>query len=244
MDNSNLVYGKIPVKNVLTGKRRAVHVFINADHPDKEILSLAKQNNIPVKFVSNSELSHLTCNKNHQGVAASLPEFQYTPLSELLKIVKEKKDSTIVMLDGLEDPVNFGSIIRSSCAFDVDGIIIGKNRQVPVTGTVSKIATGGEEVVPIVQVANLSQTIDVLKKEGYWVVSSAGEGKDVYDQIDYRGKIVLIIGSEGFGVSRLVREHSDFVASIPLPGKVKALNASIACAVFLSEINSNRRRQK
>ncbi len=243
MENTNIIYGKIPVKNALTGKRKAVHVFINAEHPDKEILALAKKSNTPIKMVSNAELSHLTNNRNHQGVAATLPEFQYTPLNDLLSLVKEKSESTIVMLDGLEDPVNFGSIIRSSCAFDVDGIIIGKNRQVQVTGTVSKIATGGEEVVPIVQVTNLNQTIDVLKKEGYWVVSSAGEGKDVYDKINYSGKIVLIIGSEGFGVSRLVRENSDYVASIPLPGKVKALNASIACAVFLSQINSYRRNK-
>ena len=123
-------------------------------------------------------------------------------------------------------------------------IIIGKNRQVPVTGTVSKIATGGEEIVPICQVVNLVQTIKKLKERGYWVVASAGEGKDVYDQIDYSGKIVLIIGSEGFGVSRLVRENSDFVASIPLPGKVKALNASIATAVFLAQIDSYRRLGK
>jgi 23S rRNA (guanosine2251-2'-O)-methyltransferase len=239
---TNLVYGKIPVKNALTGNRKAVHVFLNADHPDKEILSLAQKNNIPVKMLSNKELSHLTNNMNHQGVAASLPEFKYTPLEDILDMVRNKQNSTIVMLDGLEDPVNFGSIIRSSCAFDVDGIIIGKNRQVQVTGTVSKIATGGEEVVPIAQVTNLNQTIDTLKKNGYWIVAAAGEGKDVYDRIDYKGKICLIIGSEGFGVSRLVRENSDFVASIPLPGKVKALNAAIACAVFLSEINSSRRR--
>lgn len=244
MDNkTNLVFGKIPVKNALTGNRKPVHLFVNKDHPDKEIIDLAQRNNVPIKFLTNSELSHLTSNKNHQGVAASLPEFSYTPLKTLFSLVKEKKDSTIILLDGLEDPVNFGSIIRSSCAFDVDGIIIGKNRQVPVTGTVSKIATGGEEVVPIVQVTNLTQTIEELKKEGYWIVASAGEGKDVYDEINYSGKIVLIIGSEGFGVSRLVREHSDFIASIPLPGKVKALNAAIACAVFLSQINSYRRKR-
>ena len=242
MDN-NIIYGKIPVKNALTGKRKPIRLFINSARPDQEILALARKASIPVKMITNDELSHLTENKNHQGVACSLPEFKYTELSELIEIVKDKKDSTILMLDGLEDPVNFGSIIRSSCAFDVDGIIIGKNRQVPVTGTVSKIATGGEEIVPICQVTNLSQTIEKLKKENYWIVASAGEGKDIYDKINYSGKIVLIIGNEGNGVSKLVRDHSDFVASIPLPGKVKALNASIATAVFLAEINSYRRNK-
>lgn len=242
MDN-NIIYGKIPVKNALIGKRKPIRVFLNNSRPDQTILALARENKIPVKMITNDELNHLTQNRNHQGVACSIPEFQYTELEDLISIVKEKNDSTIIMLDGLEDPVNFGSIIRSACAFDADGIIIGKNRQVPVTGTVSKIATGGEEIVPITQVVNLSQTIEKLKKIGYWIVACAGEGKDIYDKINYSGKIVLIIGSEGFGVSKLVREHSDFIASIPLPGKVKALNASIACAVFLSQINSYRRNK-
>lgn len=242
--DSNIIYGKIPVKNALVGKRKPIRVFLNADHPDPEIQSLARKSNVPVKLISNAELSHLTENKNHQGAAASIPEFRYTPLEKIIEEVKDKKESTIILLDGIEDPVNFGSIIRSATGFGADAIIIGKNRQVPVTGTVSKIATGGEEIVPIAQVTNLSQSIEALKKVGYWIVTSAGEGKDVYDEINYSGKIVLVIGSEGFGVSRLVREHSDFIASIPLPGQVKALNAAIACAVFLSEINSYRRKHQ
>lgn len=243
-NKNNLIYGKIPVKNAIVGKRKASCIYLNDLHPDKEILSLAKRESISIKYVTNQELSKMADNMNHQGVVALVPDFRYTELEMLLKAVQQKENSTIVMLDGIEDPVNFGSIIRSSCAFDVDGIIIGKNRQVQVTPTVSKIATGGEETLPIVQVTNLSQTIQTLKKNGFWIVSSAGEGNDTYDEINYGGKIVLVIGSEGFGVSRLVKENSDFVASIPLPGKVKALNASIACAVFLSEINSYRRHHK
>ena len=242
--DSNIIYGKIPVKNALVGKRKPIRVFLNSDHPDPEIQSLARKSNVPVKLISNAELSHLTENKNHQGAAASIPEFRYTPLEKIIEDVKDKKESTIILLDGIEDPVNFGSIIRSATGFCADASIIVKNRQVPVTGTVSKIATGGEEIVPIAQVTNLSQSIEALKKVGYWIVTSAGEGKDVYDEINYTGKIVLVIGSEGFGVSRLVREHSDFIASIPLPGQVKALNAAIACAVFLSEINSYRRKHQ
>lgn len=240
--SQNTVFGKIPVKNVLLGKRKPIEVYVNMDHPDSDIVSICDKKRIPCKLVKRQYLDKITGELNHQGVACLLPEFTYTPLDDLLKMVKGNVDSTVIMLDGISDPVNFGSIIRSSTAFKVDGIIIGKNRQVPVTGTVSKIATGGEEIIPIVQVTNLTQTIKTLKKEGYWVVCSAGEGKDVYDEIDYRGKICLVVGSEGFGVSKLVRENSDFVASIPLPGQVKALNAAIATAVFLAEINSNRRK--
>ena len=242
--DKNIVFGKIPVKNALLGTRKPIHVFLNQAHPDQEILQLAKQKNVPVKRVSLEALGSLCDHRNHQGAICSWPQFRYSGLNEVLSSVKEKENSTIIRLDGIEDPVNFGSIIRSSTAFDVDAIIIGKNRQVQVTATVSKIATGGEEIIPIVQVTNLNQTINTLKKNGYWVVCCAGEGKDVYDEIDYRGKIVLVIGSEGFGVSRLVRENSDFIASIPLPGKVKALNASIAAAVFLAQVNSSRRHPK
>ncbi len=244
MDN-NIVFGRIPVKNALTGNRKPVRVFLNSAHPDNEILALARKRSVSVKMVSQEELNHMCENKNHQGAICTLSEFRYTDFEDLMSDIKAagKENSTIVMLDGIEDPVNFGSIIRTSCAFGVDGIIIGKNRQVQVTGTVSKIATGAEEIVPIVQVTNLSQTIEKLKKEGYWVVASAGEGKDVYDQIDYSGKIVLVVGSEGFGVTKLVREHSDFIASIPLNGKVKALNASIAAAIFISMIESYRNKK-
>lgn len=237
----NIVFGKIPVKNALLGKRKPTLVYINKDRPDREILSLCQKQNLQVKLTGTEELNRLSKNLNHQGVLAILPEFKYTELDDLLKQIPKDQDSTLIMLDGLSDPVNFGSIIRSAVAFDANGIIIGKNRQVQVTGTVSKIATGGEEIIPIVQVTNLTQTIEKLKENGYWVVASAGEGQDAYDEIDYSGKILLIIGSEGFGVSRLVKEHSDFIASIPLPGQVKALNASVATAVFLAQINSNRR---
>ena len=241
--DQNIIYGKIPVKNAFGGRRKPITVFLHDAHPDQEILALARKNSVKVKLVPVQTLNQLAGQKNHQGVCCSLPAFSYSDLSEVLSSLQEKENSTLLLLDGIEDPVNFGSIIRSSCAFDVDAIVIGKNRQVPVTGTVSKIATGGEEIVPICQVTNLAQTIETLKKKGYWVVASAGEGKDLYDEIDYSGKIVLVIGNEGFGVSRLVEESSDVVAQIPLAGKVKALNASIATAVFLAQIDSYRRKK-
>ena len=126
----------------------------------------------------------------------------------------------------------------------MDGIIISKRNQVGMTPTVRKIATGAEELIDIVQVDSLIDTIKKLRKNNYWIISSAGEGKDYYNNINYQGKFALVIGSEGNGVSPIIRKLSDYVASIPLPGKVKALNASIACAVFLSEINSFRFKNK
>ncbi|MCH3966154.1 MAG: 23S rRNA (guanosine(2251)-2'-O)-methyltransferase RlmB [Bacilli bacterium] len=242
--DDNVVFGKIPVKNVLIGNRKPIRVFLNQNHPDTEILDLARKKSVLVKLVDSRVLDQLSEHMNHQGVVCSLPSFAYTDLDQLIASLADKKDATLVVLDGIEDPVNFGSIIRSSCAFAVDGILIGKNRQVPVNGTVSKIATGGEEIIPISQVTNISQSLEKLKKAGFWIVASAGEGTDVYDKVNYNGKIALVIGSEGFGVSRLVREHSDFVASIPLPGALAALNASIACAVFLAQIGSYRRNSK
>lgn len=218
-------------------------VYLLKDHPDPSLASLARSKRVTLRYITKPELDKLTGQVNHQGAAATVPPFAYTDFATLLSTLPKEGDSTLVMLDSLSDPVNFGSIIRSSAAFDVDGIIISKNRQVPVTGTVCKIATGAEEAVPISQVTNLSQTIEKLKKLGYWIVASAGEGKDDYDRIDYSGKIVLIIGNEGNGISDNVKKHADFVAKIPLPGKIKALNASIATAVFLAEIASSRRKK-
>lgn len=237
----SIVYGKIPVKNALLGKRKAIRLFLAKEHPDKEIQSLASKKSLSYKLVSSKELDRIAGEVNHQGAVLLLQDFEYATLEDLLARTKDKKDATIVLLDGIEDPVNFGSIIRTSAAFAADGIVVLNRRQVPVTPTVSKIATGAEEQIPIAQVHNLTAAIQTLKKNGFWVVCSAGEGKDVYDRIDYSGKIVLVVGSEGFGASRLVKENADFVASIPLEGEIKALNASIACAVFLAQIASNRR---
>lgn len=243
MEGNNIVYGKIPVKNALQGRRKPIRLFLNRDHPDKDIQSLASRSGVSYKLVDEKELKRLSNDSNHQGAVLIMPGFEYVSLEDVLADTKDKKDSTLVMLDGIEDPVNFGSIIRTSCAFNCDGIIIRDKRQVQVTPTVSKIATGAEDKIPICKVSNLSQSIETLKKNGYWIVCSAGEGKDMFDEIDYSGKIVLIVGSEGFGASQIVKKSADFLASIPLEGEIKALNASIACAVFLSQIASCRRRK-
>ena len=240
--SKSIIYGKYPVKNSFLGKSLPLRVLLNEKHPDQEIILLCKKMSVPYELLSVEELDRRTDNQNHQGCLAVLREYSFSSLDDVIK--DDDKNHTIVILDGIQDPVNFASIIRSSVAFDVDGIIISKRNQVGMTPTVRKIATGAEELIDIVQVDSLIDTIKKIRKNNYWIISSAGEGKDYYNNINYQGKFALVIGSEGNGVSPIIRKLSDYVASIPLPGKVKALNASIACAVFLSEINSFRFKNK
>jgi 23S rRNA (guanosine2251-2'-O)-methyltransferase len=238
---SQLLYGRNPVLVALKGKKKPSRILISNTMKDRKIYEEAVKVGLKPELVSNKTLDQLSNFKNHQGVLCYMPEFQYTPLEKLLSEMKDRIDSILLMLDGIEDPVNFGSLIRTSSCFGVDGIIIPKNRQVQVTPTVSKVATGAEETLPIVQVTNLSQTIAKLKEAGYWVVAADGKGDRLYDEIDYRGKIVIIIGSEGRGISQLVLKNSDFVARIPIQGEITSLNAAISGALFIAMAVSKRK---
>lgn len=238
---SQLLYGRNPVLVALKGKKKPSRILISNTMKDQKIYQEAVKAGLKPELVPNKTLDQLSNFKNHQGVLCYMPEFLYTPLEEVLGAVKDKKDSILLMLDGVEDPVNFGSLIRTSSCFGVDGIIIPKNRQVQVTPTVSKVATGAEETLPIVQVTNLSQTIAKLKGAGFWVVAADGKGDRLYDEIDYRGKIVIIIGSEGRGISQLVLKNSDFVARIPIQGEITSLNAAISGALFIAMAVSRRK---
>lgn len=238
---NSIIYGKYPVKNSLLAKRLPNRVLLNKDHPDQEIILQCKKLNVPYQLVDNKELDRLSEYHNHQGCLASLKEFEFSKLEEIIK--NDDSNHIIVVLDGIQDPVNFGSIIRTSVAFSVDGIIIADKNQVSVTPTVRKIATGAEELVSICKVPSLINAVKELKRNNYWIVSSAGEGETSYTDIDYKGKFVIVIGSEGDGVSKLLRKVSDYVASIPLHGKVKALNASIAAAIFLAKVSESQTKE-
>jgi len=161
-------------------------------------------------------------------------------LRELITMGKSKENPLLVMLDGIEDPVNLGAILRSCDAFGVDGVIIRNTGNVTLNSTVAKVSTGAVAYVPVCGVPNLSQAISELKDSGYWVVSSDGSAKQDYDEVDYRGPIVLVVGSEGFGISRLVLQRSDFIVKIPMVGHVNSLNASVATGVLLSHIHLAR----
>jgi 23S rRNA (guanosine2251-2'-O)-methyltransferase len=177
--------------------------------------------------------------ENHQGVVAEIVEYEYKTLNEVIKKC-ENKNSVFAMLDGLEDPHNLGAILRSADATGVDAIIIPKNRSVSLNSTVAKVSTGAIEHVDTVQVTNLVMALKELKKQGYWVIGLELDGSVDYRKQDYSGKIVVVIGSEGKGISRLVKEECDFCVNIPMYGHVNSLNASVSAAILFYEILRNR----
>ncbi len=226
------IYGKNIVYEKLKNKDKdLLEVFI-ISNKHKDIETLAKQNNVKITFVKKQEIEKMV-DGNHQGVVASVKEFEYSQLED---IISSKQYPLILMLDQIEDPHNFGAIIRTAAAVGVDGIVILNRRSVGVTPTVVKTAAGALDHVQIVQVNNLKRTIETLKNQGYWIVGSDLRDAVDYREIDYKMKTVLVMGSEGNGMSRLVRESCDFIAKIPIVNDVESLNVSVATGVLLYEI--------
>lgn len=200
------------------------------------ILDLLKNSKIKATYMDRRSLSNLVKTENHQGIVALTSTYNYDSLDNIIAKAKNKKDPLILLLDEIQDPHNFGAIIRSADAFGVDGIIIKKDRQVEVTATVIKVATGAQNYVPIAQVSNLNNAISKLKDNGFWVVSTDGNAKSTISSLEYNFPVALIIGSEGAGISRLVIANSDFLVKIPMEGHVNSLNASVATGIILSAI--------
>lgn len=233
------IYGRNTVRSALQ-KDKIAKLYILNNLQNDFITKSCMQKNIPVHYVSNHELDQMV-HGVHQGVVAEVKQdYQFVPLEKLLRKAKEKENPLFILLDGMNDPHNLGAILRSADAFGAEGIIIGKHNQVGLTSTVAKVSTGAIDYIPVAQVSNLNQTIRQLKKEGYWIVSSDGSATLDYRQVDYKMPMVLVVGSEGEGVSRLVLENSDFIVRIPMCGSVNSLNASVATAVLLAEIYKNR----
>lgn len=232
------IYGRNTVLSALKqGKVRSL--FLTHRFSFEPILKEAKQAKVPTTYVSEEELQKMV-NGTHQGVVAEIISYSYASLEELLQRTKKKKMPFLLLLDGIEDPHNLGAILRSADAFGVDGIIVKKHGQVPLNATVAKVSTGAIDFVPVAQVTNLTTAIETLKKHGFWVVASDGSAKMDYRDVDYCCSIALVVGSEGFGISRLVLEHADFVTKIDMVGHVNSLNASVATAIYLSEVHYQR----
>lgn len=236
----NYIFGKNTVANALSHNDSIKEIYMVSSFQDERINKLIKQNRVKVIKKSSQEINALVGNVNHQGVVALCDEYKYLTLKQLITKLENKENPLIVLLDGLEDPHNLGAILRSVDAFGADGVIIGANRQVRLNATVAKVSTGAIEYVDVAMVTNLNQAIKELKEAGYWIVASDGEAKQDYREIDYNMKTVLIVGSEGFGVSQLLLKNSDFIVKIPMVGHVNSLNASVACALFLAQIYNSR----
>ncbi len=239
--NNNYIYGRNTVLNALDVNQNVKKVFLTNAFNDQRIIKIIRNKKINYEIVDTNYLNKLVGNVNHQGIVALCEEYSYLSLEEIIKKNEENPNSLFVMLDGIEDPHNLGAILRSVDAFGAQGVIIKTNRQVGLTPTVAKVSTGAIEYVDVCQVVNLNQALKRLKEAGYWIVSTDGEAKMDYREVDYLNmKTVLIVGSEGFGVSKLLLKNSDFIVKIPMVGHVNSLNASVACAVFLAQIYSKR----
>lgn len=243
MIDMDVIFGKIPVLNALENTKKPKVVYLLNTSPDNKIRYTCEKNSVRYDLAPKQVLEkYAGKGMKTQGVVALIDPYEYKDLDEELDKALKKKNPLVLMLDEIQDPVNFGSAIRSSAAFGVDFIIVGKNRQVGVTPTVVKISTGGSEYVPIVQVTNLSRTLDELKEKGFWTVGAAGEGDRYYDEVDYNGPICLVIGNEGKGISMMLKKRCDFIAKIPMTTNITSLNAAVATAVFLAGIVSYRRK--
>lgn len=236
-DVQNLIYGRNPLLSFLSN-HEIKKVYLQKGFSDQKILGALKENEITPIYLEIRELDKMSHNGNHQGVIAVVKEFAYSSLKEIISFSKKKEHPLILILDEINDPHNFGAIIRSCDAFSVDGIIIKSRNQVPVNMTVSKVATGATSFVKIAMVNNLTNAIKELKDNGYWIYAADGSGKDDYSKLNYDGPTVLVMGSEGFGISRLVLDSSDFVIKIPMSGHVNSLNVSVATGIVLARIRN------
>lgn len=234
--NSELIYGRNPIREALIANR-VKEIYLSDSFSDNSIAKLVKEKNIPVKIKRNSELSSMT-DGVHQGCIAIIKRYEFYSLDDILREAKKVVNPCIVMLDEINDPHNLGAIIRSADVFGISGIIIKKFNQVELTSTVAKTSAGAINYVKVAQVSNLSQAIERLKKEGFWVISADGSGNTSYLDIKYDFPSVLVIGNEGKGISRLIVDKSDYVVKIPMHGKINSLNASVAAAVLMSRIKS------
>ncbi len=231
------------VLEALKSGRPVDKIFVEDGCQDGPILTIkreAKKRDAIIKYVSKERLDQLSENKKHQGVIAYIAAYEYSEVEDIMALAKEKgEDPFIILLDNIEDPHNLGAIIRTAHQAGAHGVIIPKNRAVGLTSTVARTSAGALNYIPVARVTNLSQTIDKLKKEGLWFVSADMDG-DVMYKTNLTGPIGLVIGSEGEGVSRLVKEHCDINARIPMKGQIDSLNASVAAGVLMYEIVRQR----
>ncbi len=235
-----IVYGKNVFNQIKEDPHAILELYVLDHLKDRNLLNLIRHLQCPVKRVSRKELDSLTDHGIHNGVAAKIKDIPTYTLDELLKCKKSKKPGLYVALDNIQDPHNVGSILRSADCTGVDGLILCKHNSAGLTPTVIKTSTGAAFTVPVAIVNNLSQALKKMKEEGYWVAGADMEGARDYREGMYDVPTVLVIGSEGKGISPLVKKQCDYMVKLPMVGTISSLNASVACAVLLYEILNQR----
>ena len=242
-EESSRVEGRNPVLEALRSGRSVDKVYIQAglhDGPIQTILREARKRDAIVAFVTKERLNQMSETGNHQGVIAAVASYQYSTVEDILKRAEEKgEDPFLILLDEIEDPHNLGAIIRTANLAGAHGVIITRHRAAGLTATVAKASAGAVNYTPVAKVTNLSGTIEELKRRGLWFVCADMGGTSMYDR-DLKGPLGLVIGSEGTGVGRRVREKCDFIASIPMKGEIDSLNASVAAGILAYEIVRQR----
>lgn len=231
------IYGKNVVYEKLKSDDLVKEAFVFKKFSDQEIIDLLKMKKIDIKWVDKYQLDKMV-NGLHQGIILNVLDFDTVSLDNILN--NDSRYPLIVMLDHLEDPHNFGAIIRSCEVLGVDGIIIPNDRSVDINGTVIKTSAGAIQYMKIAKVSNLVNTIKVLKDKGYWIIGTDMNGTS-YNDMKYDMPICLVIGNEGKGMSRLVKESCDYVVSIDMVGKTNSLNASVATGIMIAKIQNSRK---
>lgn len=235
---SDYIVGRNAVREALRSGRTIQRLFITNDKVQgslQEIIGLAKDKGIELRRVDDKQLSKYADGVVHQGVVALAAPVKFADLGEVLATWPADKAPLLILLDGIEDPHNMGAIIRTAECCGATAVLIPKRHTAPINATVAKTSAGAVESIPLVQVGNVAQTIEELKKQGFWVLGAHMEGQQTLYQADLTSPLVLVIGNEGKGLSRLTKERCDFLVTIPMYGRLNSLNASVAAAILMYE---------
>lgn len=245
MKEQNIIFGRNPVLEALKSGRAIEKILLSgSDGSAVRIAAIARERGIRTMQADKRTLDRLAGGGAHQGVCAFTAQYEYKELADVFARAEASgEEPFLIILDGIEDPHNLGAIMRTAECAGAHGVIIPKHSACGLTDTVAKTSAGAIEYMPCVRVTNLTRTIEELKKQGFWIAACDMGGQEYY-RADLRGKLAVVIGSEGFGVSRLVREACDFTVSMPMKGKITSLNASNAAAVIMYEVRRQRDEQR
>lgn len=240
-DDDYIIEGRNPVLEALDSGRDINKLMVvngNKEGSIKKIIAKAKDKGIVISYVDRQKINGLSKSDNHQGVLAFVAAYDYVELEDMLAGIEGPP--FLIILDEINDPHNLGSIMRTADAVGAHGIIIPKRRAVGLTPVVSKTSAGAIEYVPVCRVTNLARTIDELKEKNIWIAGADMSGEQTHFQANFKGAIALVMGNEGAGIGRLVKEKCDFLVNIPMIGKVSSLNASVAASIIMYEIFKQR----